>query len=233
MILRAMSAVKTIFSGTIRDRPLIKISGEFSNPEITYHPSKEELANQLEKFIRNILESAKKFGRWWKGHCRIFEKANKADSSEDAIPFTFFDDVNESPMITDISAKIVQAKEDILKKINSSGNNWKKQMEQMKLWDKNEKNKVEKNLDKNPNTSFIDRYLSHYKKLSREIKAFPQQYPSYFIIIDFTDVKKKCEEKNYEWLNMLGDKLKQIAITNLNEITDEIEEYHKLLKVNP
>jgi dynein heavy chain len=233
MILRAMAAAKTIFSGTIQKRPLIKISGEFHNPEITYHPSKEELANQLEKFSRNILESAKKFGRWWKGHCRIFEKRTTGDTSEDAIPFTFFDDINESPMITDTNAKIVQAKEDILKKINSSGNNWKKQIEQMKLWDKNEKNKVQKNLDKNQNTSYIDRYLSYYKKLIKEIKNFPQQYPSYFIIIDFSDVKQKCTEKNYEWLSMLGDKLKQLAISNLNEITEEIEEYHKLLKINP
>jgi len=125
MILRAMAAIKTIFSGTIQKRPLIKISGEFHSSEITYHPSKEELANQLEKFIRSILESAKVFGRWWKGHCRIFEEKLHPETAEVYIPFTFFDDVNESPVITDISARIVQAKEDILKKINSSGLNWK------------------------------------------------------------------------------------------------------------
>mmetsp|Transcript_40960 Transcript_40960/g.47071 ORF Transcript_40960/g.47071 Transcript_40960/m.47071 type:complete len:872 (+) Transcript_40960:2789-5404(+) len=106
-------------------------------------------------------------------------------------------------------------------------------MEQMKLWDKIEKNKVQKNLDKNASTGYIDRYLSFYKKLTKDIENFPQQYPSYFIIIDFTNVKQKCMEKNEEWLEMLGDKLKQMATSNINEITEEIEEHHKFLKINP
>ena len=233
MILRAMAAVKTIFSGTIQRKPLIKISGEFHNPEITYHPSKEELANQLEKFIRNILESAKSFGRWWKNYCIIFEEKQHPETAELYIPFTFFDDINESPMITDISAKIVQAKEDILKKINNSGSNWKKQMEEIRLYDKNEMNKVQKNLDKNPNTTYIDKLLAYYTKIINEIANFPNKYPSYFIIINFQHVKESFTEKGREWLSMLGGKLKEIAVQNLNSITEEIEEYHKLLKISP
>jgi dynein heavy chain len=233
MILRAMAAVKTIFSGTIQKKPLIKISAEFHNPEITYHPSKEELANQLEKFIRNILDSAKSFGRWWKGFCIIFEEKPNPETAEMYIPFTFFDEVNESPMITDVSAKLVQAKEDILKKINSSGNNWKRQMEDIRLYDKNEKNKVNKNLDKNANTNNIDKLLAYYKRIINEIMNFPEKYPSYFIIINFKDVKEKFIEKGYEWLNMLGNKLKEMATNNINAITEEVEEYHKLLKISP
>jgi len=233
MILRAMAAVKTIFKGTIQKKPLIKISAEFHHPEITYHPSKEELANQLEKFIRNILESAKAFGRWWKGYCIIFEEKPNPETAEMYIPFTFFDEVNESPMITDISAKLVQAKEDILKKINSSGNNWKRQMDGVELYDKSNKNKANKDLNKNPNTTNIDRQLSDYKRIINNINSLPEKYPSYFIIINFKDVKEKFIEKGYEWLNMFGNKLKEVAMNNIKEITEEIDEYHKLLKISP
>jgi len=233
MILRAMAAVKTIYSGTIQKKPLIKISAEYHFPEITYHPSKEELANQLEKFFRSILESSKAFGRWWKGYCITFEEKPNPETAELYIPFTFFDEVNESPIITDISTKIVQAREDILKKINSSGNNWKRQMDDFRLYDKNEKNKVFKALDKNPSTANIDKMLTLYKRIISEISNLPEKYPSYFIIINFKEVKVKFIEKAYEWLNMLGDKLKETAIKKLNEIIEQIEEYHKLLKISP
>jgi len=39
MILWALAAIKTIFSTTGKRKPLIKISAEYSNPDITYLPS--------------------------------------------------------------------------------------------------------------------------------------------------------------------------------------------------
>lgn len=204
LVLRAMAAAKTIFSGTIKRKPLIRIAAEYNHPEVTYYPSKEELANQLEKFIKNILDSAKQFGRWWKGFCTIFEEIPHPDSAELYIPYTFFDDVNESPIIADISCKIVQAKEDILKKINSSGDKWKKNMHERRLWDKNEMNKLIKQLDKNPSTAFIEKYIAFYKKSKRDIKILPHKSPSYFIVIDFAQVKNKYNAQVDEWLALLG-----------------------------
>ena len=59
MILWAFAAIKTIFTTNKKRKPLIKISAEYSNPDITYLPSAQEIENQLEKFIKNALESAK------------------------------------------------------------------------------------------------------------------------------------------------------------------------------
>jgi dynein heavy chain, axonemal len=233
MILRAMAAVKTIYSGTIQKKQLIKISADYHFPEITYHPSKEEIANQLEKFFRSILESSKSFGRWWKGYCITFEEKPNPETAELYIPFTFFDEVNESPIITDISAKIVQAREDILKKMNSSGQHWKRIMEDFRLYDKNEKSKVLKALDKNHSTSNIDKMLTLYKRIISEISNKPEKYPSYFVITNFKNVKESFIKTAYEWLDMLGKKLQETATKRLNEITEKIEEYHKLLRINP
>ncbi len=124
MILRAMAAIKTIFQASSRRKPLIQISAEYMSPDINYHPSKEDLANQLDKFMKNVLDSAKQFGRWFKNYCIVF--GEKTREGETYIPFTFYDDVNESPVIADIYRKIVEAKEDIIKKITSSGEKWKK-----------------------------------------------------------------------------------------------------------
>lgn len=67
---------------------------------MNYHPSNEEISTTMEKFTRAILESTKKFGRWWYGFCRIFEEISHEETSEKYIPYTFYDDVMLNPVIT-------------------------------------------------------------------------------------------------------------------------------------
>ena len=99
MIARALAANKTIWMRT--ETPcLIKMTSSYNHPEITYHPTTDELRTQLEKFSRNILESTKSFGRWWDGYCTIFEEAIHEETAEKYIPYTFFDDVMQNKMIT-------------------------------------------------------------------------------------------------------------------------------------
>lgn len=58
MIVRALAANKTIWMRN--ERPcLIKMTSSYNHPEITFHPTVDELRTQLEKFSRNILESTK------------------------------------------------------------------------------------------------------------------------------------------------------------------------------
>ena len=58
MIVRALAANKTIWMRT--ERPcLIKMTSSYNHPEITFHPTVDELRTQLEKMSRNILESTK------------------------------------------------------------------------------------------------------------------------------------------------------------------------------
>lgn len=64
MILRAFAAIHTIFQANVKTerklrKPLIVIWAENSAEEITFHPSKDELGNQLEKFTKNVLDTAK------------------------------------------------------------------------------------------------------------------------------------------------------------------------------
>jgi dynein heavy chain len=89
MVVRAMAANKALWRG----RPLIKMSATFNNPEMAYHPTVEELKTQLDKFSTNILQSAKKFGRWLDGYCKICEEQVDKDTGEKSIRFTFYDDL--------------------------------------------------------------------------------------------------------------------------------------------
>lgn len=57
MIIRALAANKTLWART--EKPsLIKMLSSY-NSDMTYHPTVDELRNQLEKFTRGILETTK------------------------------------------------------------------------------------------------------------------------------------------------------------------------------
>jgi dynein heavy chain len=106
MVVRALAANKTIFMRN--ERPcLIKMSSSYNHPEITFHPTTEDLRNELEKFSRNILESTKKFGRWWDKFCHIFDEKLHEETAEKYIPYTFHDDVVKNKMIYTLHYEII------------------------------------------------------------------------------------------------------------------------------
>jgi dynein heavy chain len=109
MIVRALAANKTIWSRT--ERPyLVKMASSYNHPGITFHPTVDELRTQLDKISRNILESTKSFGRWWDGFAKIFEERLHEETAEKYIPYTFFDDVMQNKMISQLHYEIIQCK---------------------------------------------------------------------------------------------------------------------------
>lgn len=109
MVIRALAANKTLWN-RIEKPSLIKMMSSYNHPEMTYHPTVDELRNQLEKFTRGILESTRHFGRWWDGFCKIFEERIHEETSEKYIPYTFYDDVMLNPVITHLHYEIVQSR---------------------------------------------------------------------------------------------------------------------------
>jgi dynein heavy chain len=98
MTVRALAANKTLFNR--KNKPyLIKMTSSYNHPEITFHPTQEELRTTLQKFSQNILESTKSFGRWWRGFCSVFEERVNEENAEKYIPYTFYDDVMHNGMI--------------------------------------------------------------------------------------------------------------------------------------
>lgn len=58
MEIRALATNKVLWVRT--EKPsLIKMTSSYNHPEMTYHPTVDELRNQLEKFTRSILESTR------------------------------------------------------------------------------------------------------------------------------------------------------------------------------
>ena len=172
----------------------------YNHPEITFHPTVDELRTQLEKFSRNILESTRQFGRWWDGFCIIFEEKINDENAEKYIPYTFFEDVMQNKMISQLHYEIVQCKNQIIQRFDLLKKSWTKRGQLKILFDKNEMTKLQKQIDKNQSTQEIEKRIlvfKHYRKLNL---SQDNEQQNYFVLIDNSEVKESTVLKVDEWL---------------------------------
>ena len=226
MIIRAMAANKALWRG----KPLIMMKANYNHPEMSYHPTVEELKTQLDKFSSNILQSAKKFGRWWDGYCKIFEETVDKDTSEKSIKYTFYDELNQNPVICNLQMEIQTLNMQIQKKFDLQADGFFNQSFKM-LYDKNELTKMQKHAEKSHSVTVIEKRLLILKKLKKQnIKQKPTHYQNSIVNVDYTDVYSNALDKVGEWWNVLGKILADIAKQTLSAIVKEIKTYQDLLQ---
>ena len=218
MVIRALATNKALLTKT--GKPMIKMTATYNHPDMSYHPTKDELRTQLDKFNRNILDSTKKFGRWWDGYCKIFETIPDKDSSEQTIPFTFFDDVNHNPVITALNLEIVQQSQTIEDKFTLHAERFSEQRFKA-IYDKNEMTKMQKAIEKSASVTTIERKIMGFKILKRvNIKSKSAMIQNFLVLVDYSDVLTNALEKVNEWLASLGKVLTEIAKKELSKVKE-------------
>jgi dynein heavy chain len=228
MIIRAMAANKALWRG----KPLIKMNATYNYPEMSYHPTVEELKTQLDKFSSNILQSAKKFGRWLDGYCKIFEEQIDKDTGEKSIRYTFYDELNQNPVICNLQMEIQTLNMQIQQKFVLQAEGFFDRHFKL-LYDKNELMKMQKQAEKSHSVSVIEKRLLILKKLKKQnIKLKPTHYQNSIVDVDYTDVHTNALEKIGEWWNVLGKILADIAKGTLTAIMKEINGYKDFLAVS-
>lgn len=217
MIVRALAANKTLF--TRKTKPyLIKMTSSYNHPEITFHPTKEELRTQLEKFSSNILDSTQSFGRWWRGFCTVFEEKTNDENAEKYIPYTFYDDVMQNKMVTQLGFDIIHLRNQISERFDMLVKGWKQKMKLNELFDKNQMVKLQKQMEKNQNTSEIEKAIVSFQFQKHLYIQYPNEQMNYFVLIDNAEVKQASIDKVDEWLSTIGDILMRMATTELRSI---------------
>lgn len=93
------------------------------------------------------------------------------------------------------------------------------------LYDKNEMNKLQKKIDKNQSTLDIEKRITYFKQYKKQVKRIPNEQRNFFILVDYSEVKEKTFEKIQEWLDLLGNSLKDISTKELNAIIRDTNEY--------
>lgn len=154
MVIRALSTAKALLSKN--RKPLIKMEAEYISLDLSYHPSVDELRGQLEKFNRNILESTKRFGRWWDGQCKCVEENIDKETSEKTIKYSFFDDVNQNNVITELNLTLLQLVSQIDQKFEMVAQRFVDKVFKY-LFDTTEMNKMQKNMEKQGSVAKIEK----------------------------------------------------------------------------
>jgi dynein heavy chain len=229
MIVRALAANFTLYKRN--EKPfLIRMTSSYNPPDIQFHPTCDELKSALDKFNRNILDSAKQFGRWWDGFARIFEEKTNEETGEKSIPFTFHDDIKTNKMIVQMSFDIIQQQTQIMDKFGMiSGHYTNKKGPMYRLFDKQEMTKMQKLIEKNQSTKEIERRILTIKGLLDQQMKKDQEQNNYIVLIDNSDLHHKTIDKIKEWLEILGDSLKNIASKQLKQIVEQTSKYNKEL----
>ena len=218
MVIRALATNKALLTKT--GKPMIKMTATYNHPDMSYHPTKDELRTQLDKFNRNILDSTKKFGRWWDGYCKIFDTIPDKDSSEQTIPFSFFDDVNHNPVITALNLEIVQQAQTIEDKFTLHAERFHERAFKV-IYDKNEMTKMQKAIEKSASVTTIEKRIMGFKTLKRvNIKSKSSMIQNFLVLVDYSDVLTNALEKVNEWLASLGKVLTEIAKKELAKVKE-------------
>lgn len=69
-----------------------------------------------------------------------------------------------------------------------------------------------------------------FRTYKKEIKKVPDEARNYFVLVEHSEVKQKSIMKVGEWLDTLGNSLREIATKELNYIIRDTNEYEKQLK---
>ena len=98
-----------------------------------------------------------------------------------------------------------------------------------RLFDKQEMTKMQKLIEKNQSTKEIERRILTIKGLLDQQMKKDQEQNNYIVLIDNSDLHHKTIDKIKEWLEILGDSLKNIASKQLKQIVEQTSKYNKEL----
>lgn len=136
-----------------------------------------------------------------------------------------------NPVIITLSFDIYNVITQTLDKVSYHSKSWKRKITDKKLWETNERQKIQRQMDRNPSTMLIERLIAAFKKHKSEIKASPKEMKNYFMSIDNTEVINSCIAKINEWLNMFGEGLQKIAESELKSIQRDTNELQRELSM--
>ena len=158
------------------------------NTEMSYYPSVYDLRTALDRFTRNIIESTKRFGRWWDGFCKVFEESVDKDTSEKTIRYTFYDDVNHNPVVALLSLELVGLTDQIQQKFQMYGDRFLDKKFKY-IYDRQQLTKMQRSYEKSGNVRDIEKQIMTFKLFKKlNIKSKQVQIQNFLVLVDYSKV---------------------------------------------
>lgn len=229
MILRALLSFKNLITQpSIKQTPLFQIIAEYNHPFLVTQPPRTEVEAILAKLLNNIRNTSDLFWRWMDGTC-IFCPTGKGPNDEPIQKHNFNIEIINSPIIAQVSFIIGDLKHKCYTKVDSFKDMWEDDRKKH-LWDKKNKLSVDKLIDKNPSTNFLELRMSYYSNMKIEYDEMPKERNAFFISVSFNSVIESFKVQAKDWLDSYGGILRIMGERELAQIKKEIDEYHEKLK---
>lgn len=232
MVLRGLLSYKNLIQQPMAKMiPLFQINAEYDNPNLNTHPPVPEMQAILKKIKSNVIESARQFWRWKDGYCTFCEQV-KGQNDELVQRHTFYDAVNDNPVIVEVSFMLSMIMNKAVDKVHSFKDMWEDEKKK-ELWNHKSKMNIEKMIEKNTPTPLLERLMNKFKNMIQELEDMPKERNAFFIQVQFVSVINAFKQQAKDWLDKYGNVVKQLGLRELQALKNEMEEYREKLRHEP
>ena len=220
MIVRSLITFATIMQQTVPESPVCKIDIIMNGKEFLLSPSFDEIYKQMNKCVRTLIESAKKFIRWMKGSCQESPPQSISDGvNESFFHYTFFDDVNQNAIISNAVLLVNKMLHTSYRGMRKFLSYWRKFEGSLNLWDTKRKVHMEYLLETNASFDSLQTRIIHFKRLEEKFQSFSSSREMFegalnltksvhsIFLFDFSDLLLSFASQAKVWRDDLGDVL--------------------------
>ncbi|CDJ47273.1 Axonemal 1-beta dynein heavy chain dynein heavy chain, related [Eimeria brunetti] len=235
MLIRATSRFRAFFtlsSSACRWPPVLRVSTELNEKEVTIHGSTHSIFKTISRLMQNIIASAMSFSRWMHGTCKCVPVQQLPGGDETAaIQFTFYSEVARIPALISSTVATHQAIQRAFQHITKYVENWSKYEVEWALWNPDRKSQLEQLILKRPNLVYFDVYVRAYDKLAAELGSIPKVNTVAFIQLDSSTVIDGIRRQALVLSRAYAETLHEIAKRERVELKKLIKERRKKLEM--
>ncbi|KAM7359342.1 dynein heavy chain at 89D isoform 2-T2 [Cochliomyia hominivorax] len=200
------------------NQPMFEINAVLVLSEIMLEPASNEIKNMIVEAAKDFLDRLKMFTRWMNGTCI---PCSPIDNFEEAkYAFTFYEDVLKIKNICGILAKVQELANRVVEDAKKCAKKFRKYYN---LWAFDKEAICEKYVNSGVPLVQLDEKFTFYANIMDELHQLPTYYDVQCIRINLKPLLEAICQHAQQWCTILGEKLAQRTIANMDKMRFEIK----------
>mmetsp|Transcript_53278 Transcript_53278/g.159518 ORF Transcript_53278/g.159518 Transcript_53278/m.159518 type:complete len:3881 (-) Transcript_53278:473-12115(-) len=222
--------------------PLCHVSCALSGKDVVVAPPIADIFKHVNRCIRLVIESPKKFVRWMNGTCIEAPPQPQGDGERKYV-HSFYADVTKNDAVVGAFLKFNQEARGVITEVNEYIKRWGKSGSEHNLWDPKRKANMERYLESDPPTSFFAGELSHLEELVGAYEAslvgedpligMAAKRSIRLFQVDCSEVATGMCQQVREWKGDVGIVFHSVAKRRLETFNAKADKLGKDLAIDP
>lgn len=218
-------------------KPLFRVTATLSAPDIVVSPALGEIAKNLSKIMKNIVESTKHFVRWLNETCvectHAFEVVPKQADDEEPFVYTFFQDISQASHIIKLGFTV---NKDIQRTFNRVVKYLEKWNKHKHLWKSDKVSALDKTFNvkgKVVSLEDFERRMADYAKLARDVAGYHPEKNLDFVQVLCSPLTGAIERECFEWIFAIGKMYGDIVRGQVAAVDRQLTEWQDSVLKDP